>query len=95
LRVVAVEDGGPADGVTDGARCNWGVGQRLSGDGLLGRAPVTLESGPIGPGETGVVRILPSDWEAWSDVQPGETIPMIEGPRIVGVAEVVEIVRPC
>jgi hypothetical protein len=56
---------------------------------------VTLESGPIGPGETGVVRILPSDWEAWSDVQPGETIPMIEGPRIVGVAEVVEIVRPC
>ncbi|HET7170049.1 MAG TPA: hypothetical protein VFI18_00270 [Gaiellales bacterium] len=95
LRVVAVEHGGPPAGVADGARPNWGIGQRLSGDGLLGRAPVTVEGdGLIGPGQTGVVRIRPSEWEAWSDVRPGEAIPMLQGPRIVGIAEVVEIVRP-
>lgn len=94
LRVVALAHGGPEGGVADGARPNWGVGQRLSGDGLLGRAPVTVEgTGRIGPGETGVVRIHPSDWDAWNDVRPGEAIPMLEGPRIVGVAEVVEVVR--
>lgn len=94
LRVVAVGDGGPLAGVPDGARPNWGIGQRLSGDGLLGRAPVTVEEGgSIGPGETSVVRIHPSDWDTWGDVRPGETVPMLEGPRIVGVAEVVEVVR--
>ena len=92
--MVAVEAGGPPAGVADGARPNWGIGQRLSGDGLLGRAPVTVEgAGTIGPGETGVVRIHPTDWDAWGEVRPGETIPMLEGPRIVGVAEIVEVVR--
>jgi len=94
LRVVAVEHGGPPEGVADGARPSWGIGQRLSGDGLLGRAPVAVEGGRIGPGRTGVVRIHPADWEAWGDVRPGDTIPMLEGPRIVGIAEVVEVVRP-
>lgn len=95
LRMVAVEAGGPPAGVADGARPNWAIGQRLSGDGLLGRAPVTVEdAGTIGPGETGLVRIHPTDWDAWGEVRPGETIPMLEGPRIVGVAEIVEVVRP-
>jgi hypothetical protein len=95
LRVVAVEAGGPAAGVADGARPNWGIGQRLSGDGLLGRAPVTVEGARrIGPAETGLVRIHPADWDAWGAVRPGETIPMLEGPRIVGIAEIVEVVRP-
>jgi hypothetical protein len=93
LRVVAVEAGGPQAGVASGSRPNWGIGQRLSGDGLLGRAPVSIEGGSrIDPGATGVVRVHPSDWDAWADVRPGDTIPMLEGPRIVGVAEVIEIV---
>jgi hypothetical protein len=94
LRVVAVEAGGPESGVASGSHPNWGIGQRLSGDGLLGRAPVTVEgAGRIDPGDTGFVRIHPSDWEAWGAVRAGETIPMLEGPRIVGIAQVVEIVR--
>ena len=95
LRVVAVEAGGPPAGVADGTRPNWGIGQRLSGDGLLGRAPVTVESaGRIAPGETGDVRVHPSDWDAWADVRPGQSIPMLEGSRIVGIAEIVEVVLP-
>jgi len=39
------------------------------------------------------VRIHPTSWDAWADVRPGERIPMLEGPRIVGIAEVVEVVR--
>lgn len=93
LRVVAVEAGGPQAGVASGSRPNWGIGQRLSGDGLLGRAPVSIEEADrIEPGATGVVRVHPADWDAWADVRPGDTIPMLEGPRIVGVAEVIEII---
>jgi hypothetical protein len=94
LRVVATGDGAPPTGVPDGHRPNWGVGQRLSGDALLARALLTIEDGErIAPGETGFVRIHPASWDAWADVRPGETIPMLEGPRIVGIAEVVEVVR--
>ena len=82
-------------GVTDGHRPNWGIGQRLSGDGLLARARITIEDAErIAPGETGFVRIHPTSWDAWADVRPGEQIPMLEGPRIVGIAEVVEVVLP-
>jgi hypothetical protein len=92
--VVAVERGGPPSGVASGSRPNWGIGQRLSGDGLLGRAPVSIEDGDrIEPGATGVVRVHPAEWDAWADVRPGDTIPMLRGPRIVGVAEVIEIVE--
>jgi hypothetical protein len=95
LRLVSVEDGCPAAGISSGARPNWGIGQRLSGDGLLARAPVTLETGEgLAPGETGLVRIHPRSWEAWRSVRPGDRIPMLRGPRIVGVAEVVDVVRP-
>lgn len=91
--MVSAEAGCPPAGLGTGARPNWGIGQRLSGDGLLGRAPITVEDGErIGPGDTGLVRIHPSDWDAWGDVRPGETIPILEGPRIVGVAEVMEVV---
>ena len=94
LRMVATDDGGPPEGITNGHRPNWGIGQRLSGDGLLARARITIEdSERIAPGDTGLVRIHPASWDAWADVRPGETIPMLEGPRIVGIAEVVEVVR--
>jgi hypothetical protein len=33
-------------------------------------------------------------WDAWEEVRPGQRITMFEGPRIIGVAEVVEIVPP-
>jgi hypothetical protein len=93
LRVVAVEAGGPESGVASGSRPNWGIGQRLSGDGLLGRAPIVVEHGErIAAGATGVVRVHPAEWDAWAEVRPGDTIPMLVGPRIVGVAEVIEIV---
>jgi hypothetical protein len=95
LRMVAADDGGPPAGVADGHRPNWGVGQRLSGDGLLARATITIEDAErIAPGDTGFVRIHPVSWDAWADVRPGETIPMLEGPRIVGIAEVIEVVLP-
>jgi choline dehydrogenase-like flavoprotein len=93
LRVVAVEAGGPSEGVADRSQPNWGIGQRLSGDGLLGRAPITVEGAAlIAPGATGVIRVHPADWDAWAEVRPGDTIPMLDGPRIVAVAEVIEIV---
>jgi hypothetical protein len=95
LRVVAVDDGGPPGGVSDDYRPNWGVGERLSGDALIAGAAITVEAGDrIAPGDTGFVRLHPTYWDAWADVRPGQSITMLEGPRIVGVAEIVEIVQP-
>jgi hypothetical protein len=93
LRLVAPEAGGLTEGVWDDYRPNWGVGERLSGDALMAGAPITIEAADaIAPGGTGLVRLHPMSWDAWTDVRPGQTIPMLEGPRIVGVAEVIEIV---
>jgi len=95
LRLVAPEAGGRTTGVWDDYRPNWGIGERLSGDALMAGAPLTVEDRDlIAPGTTGLVRLHPMTWDAWADVRPGQSIPMLEGSRIVGVAEVVEIVPP-
>ena len=95
LRLVAAERGGPPTGVWDDYRPNWSVGERLSGDGLIGGAPITVEeAGAIAPGETGVVRLHPMTWDAWAEIRVGQSIAMMEGARIVGVAEVLNVVRP-
>jgi hypothetical protein len=94
LRLVAAERGGPSTGVWDDYRPNWSVGERLSGDGLIAGAPITVEgAGAIAPGQTGVVRLHPMSWDAWADIRVGQTITMLEGARIVGVAEVLNVVR--
>jgi hypothetical protein len=94
LRLVAAEHGGPPAGVWDDYRPNWSVGERLSGDGLIAGAPITVEgAGAIAPGETGVVRLHPTTWDAWADIRVGQSITMMEGARIVGVAQVLTVVR--
>ena len=95
LRLVTTEAGGLTQGVRDDYRPNWGVGERLSGDALMAGAPITIEDADvIRPGDTGLVRLHPMYWDAWEEVRPGQRITMFEGPRIIGVAEVVEIVPP-
>jgi hypothetical protein len=94
LRLVAADAGGLTAGVMDDYRPNWGIGERLSGDALLAGASLTVEDGErLGPGETGIVRLHPMYWDAWSEVRPGMRIAMHEGARIVGVAEVLEVVQ--
>jgi hypothetical protein len=94
LRLVATDAGGRAAGVMDDYRPNWGIGEHLSGDALLAGAPITIEDAErLDAGETGFVRLHPISWERWADVRPGARITMHEGARIVGVAEVVEVVR--
>jgi hypothetical protein len=67
----------------------------LACDALIAEAPITIEDAErVAPGETGFARLHPIYWDAWSSVQPGDRIPMLEGARIVGIAEVVEVVRP-
>jgi hypothetical protein len=94
LRLVATDAGGCAAGVMDDHRPNWGVGERLSGDAVLAGAPITVEAAArLEPGETGIVRLHPTHWDAWSEVRPGMRNAMHEGARIVGVAEVLKVVR--
>jgi hypothetical protein len=95
LRLVPVESGGRPRGVWDDYRPDWGVGERLSGDALMAGAPITIEDADmIAPAGTGIVRLHPITWEAWTDIRPGQHIPMLEGARIVGIAEVLDVVRP-
>jgi hypothetical protein len=39
------------------------------------------------------VHLHPMYWDAWADIRVGQSITMLEGARIVGVAEVLEVVR--
>ena len=58
-------------------------------------APLTLESGPgewLDPGEEAMVRLHALSWDLWPAVVPGIRLTMLEGARVVGVAEVVEAV---
>jgi hypothetical protein len=56
---------------------------------------ITIEAAEaIGPGATGLVRLHPMYWDAWEGVRAGQRITMLEGLRIVGVAEVLEVVPP-
>lgn len=95
-RLHLVAEGGRKNAITHDYRCDWDIGN-VGDDGELtiNGGPVTLEgTDELPPGEECLVRIHPIAWEFWSQVVPGMTIKAHEGPRVVGIAEVVELVPP-
>lgn len=85
---------GRQSGVTNGSRWEWDLGN-TSADGNF-----TTDGGEIAledrdrlkPGETAVVRIHPVAPELWTLVHPGMVINAHQGPRIVAIARVLEVV---
>ena len=95
LRLVAAEDGGRQTPIASGYRSRWAFPPEVHTENH--DAPLTIESGPdqwLDPGEETLVRIHPLAPELWPPIAPGLRLEMVEGARLVGVAEVVEVVPP-
>ncbi|GAB2556250.1 hypothetical protein GCM10027167_73870 [Nocardia heshunensis] len=58
-------------------------------------APLTLETGrTLAPGEEAMVRLHPLVPDLWPPITPGLRLSMLEGSRLVGLAEIEEAIPP-
>ena len=96
LRLLPQAEGGRKTAITHDYRCDWDIGNvGDDGEQTINGGPLTLEQvDELEPGQEAIVRIHPFVPEFWHDVVPSMSINAHEGPRVVGVAEVVEVVPP-
>ncbi|MGK2876752.1 MAG: hypothetical protein ACSLEW_14135 [Nocardioides sp.] len=93
LRLLTHDESGRQSPIASGYRAHWAFAPEIPGE--RHDAPLTLETGPIewlAPGEEAMVRLHPLVPELWPPIVPGIRLTMLEGARVVGVAEVVEAV---
>lgn len=93
LRLLTHDEGGRQSPIASGHRAHWAFAPEIHGE--RHDAPLTLETGPrewLDPGEEAMVRLHPLFPDLWPPIVPGIRLTMLEGARIVGVAEVVEAV---
>jgi translation elongation factor EF-Tu-like GTPase len=96
VRLLTTEEGGRQSPIFDGYRAAWDIGNLSeSGEWTTKDAPLLFENRDSLPlGETAEARIHPIAPELWTDVSAGAQIAMHEGLRVVGRAEVLEVVGP-
>jgi hypothetical protein len=90
LRVRLAEDGGRANGVSNGLRVAWLVPQ-TNGDITYNDGPIGgLLDGELGPGEVGEILIFPLVPGLWpmSRDWTGCDLVMMDGSRVIGIAHV-------
>lgn len=95
LRLLTSEEGGRRTPITSGGRSHWSFPPEIHADGH--DAPLTLERGPqqwLQPGEDTTVRLHPLAPDLWPPLSEGLRLTMCEGARVVGIAEVIEVVAP-
>lgn len=95
LRLLSSAEGGRQTPIASGYRSHWTFPPEVDEDGH--DAPVTLETGPdvwLQPGEEADVRLHPLAPDLWPPLTPGLELTMREGARVVGVAEIIEVVHP-
>ena len=94
LRLLTSEEGGRQSPIALGYRSHWAFPAEIHAD--RHDAPLTIETGAgewLDPGEEATVRLHPLFPDLWPPIVPGLRLTMLEGARVVGVAEVVEAVR--
>ncbi|MEA5362488.1 hypothetical protein VA596_23325 [Amycolatopsis sp., V23-08] len=93
LRLLTAGQGGRQNPIRSGYRSHWGFPPDLHPDSH--DAPLTLEVvKTLSPGEQAMVRLHPLVPDLWPPVTSGLRLSMYEGARIVGRADVVEVVPP-
>ncbi|WP_290051998.1 hypothetical protein [Amycolatopsis solani] len=91
LRLLTTEQGGRRTPITSGYRSHWAFPPDHHPDRHDG--PVTLDAvRTLAPGEEAMVRLHPLVPDLWPPLIPGLRLTMYEGARVVGFAEVVEVV---
>ncbi|WP_143268965.1 hypothetical protein [Amycolatopsis vastitatis] len=93
LLLVTASQGGRRTPIHSGYRSHWVFPPDVHPESH--DAPLTLETvKTLAPGEEATVRLHPLMPDLWPPVGPGLRLSMREGARIVGLAEVVEVVPP-
>lgn len=93
LRLLTAEQGGRQTPIRSGYRSHWAFPPDFHRE--RHDAPLTLEAkGPFTPGEEAMVRLHPLVPELWPPVFPGLRLSMFEGARLIGLADVVEVIHP-
>ena len=93
LRLIPTEDGGRHASIASGYRSHWAFPPEVHRDSQ--DAPLTIESGAgrwLGPGDEAIVRLHPLAPALWPRISSGLRLTMLEGLRVVGHAEVLEVV---
>lgn len=82
--------------ITHDYRCDWDIGNTSSeGTLTINGGPIVLEGrDELQPGQKAVVRIHPIAPDLWAHVHAGMVINAHEGPRIVGIAKILEVIPP-
>lgn len=94
VRVLPAREGGRTKPIHSGYRCNFWIGHVDDGRRTYNDGAVFWEgSDEVVPGEVGLGRVQPTFPKQWLHLQPGSEIELCEGPNVVGVAEVVEVLR--
>jgi hypothetical protein len=91
IAVRATEEGGRMSPIFNDYRPSWNLGNRWEGKPILNDGRVLLAS-PIAPGAVGYAWLQPLDPISWVAIEPGATLPMQEGGRIVGEGRVLAVV---
>jgi translation elongation factor EF-Tu-like GTPase len=95
LHLLTHEEGGRLSPIASGYRSCWAFPPDVHDEWHDG--PLTIESGPgvwLDPGQETTVRLHPLVPDLWPSISPGLRLTMHEGSRVVGVAEVIEVVPP-
>jgi translation elongation factor EF-Tu-like GTPase len=89
IELLPSEKGGRKTPIMSGYRCNCWLGRMEDGRRTYNDATfVIVDSERIEPGGRGVARVHPHLPRDWSDLGPGSTFELCEGPRTIGTATV-------
>jgi hypothetical protein len=94
VSVLPTSEGGRSQPIHSGYRpMVWAGGKAADGSRLYHDALLEWEGvDSVGPGHTGVARLKPAVPANWLDVRPGSTIRLCEGPHVVALADVIDVV---
>ena len=92
IRLLTPEEGGRRSAISSGYRCNCWVGHMSGESPAYNDATVHLVGvDSIEPGETGRARVQPHFPDEWSHLDIGSQFELCEGPRVIGVARVLDL----
>ncbi|MEV6621145.1 hypothetical protein AB0M83_27955 [Amycolatopsis sp. NPDC051106] len=93
LRLVTTEQGGRHTAIHSGYRAHWAFPSDVHRE--RHDAPLTLEGRKtLAPGNEAMIRLHPLAPDLWPPISAGLRLSMLEGPRLVGLADVVNVVPP-
>jgi hypothetical protein len=92
LDLLPPEQGGRKSPIASGYRCNCWIGKFEDGERSYNDATFfLLEMDRLEPGSRARARVQPHLPDEWSEVVEGSRFELCEGPRVIGIATVLQV----